>query len=64
MTHLRLDHRHDVGVAAADERLDRLLARHGPAGGRDRRDVDVDDEPLAVDQHPVAVEDDQGPRSG
>lgn len=48
-----------VRLALADEPLDHLLPGDRPSGGRDRRDVDVDRQPLAVDQNAVTVEDHQ-----
>src|SRR5436309_988004 len=56
---LRLDLRHHVRVGPAHEPLDHFCLGHRPAELREHGDVDPHGDALAVDQHAIAIEDDE-----
>jgi hypothetical protein len=58
---LSLDLPDHVLLRAADEALDHLGLGQRPAELGEHPDVDPHADPLAVDEHPVAVEDDEIP---
>jgi hypothetical protein len=61
--HRTPDHRRDigqgVGLRPPEVALDDLLPSDRPTQLADGPHVDLDGEPLAVDKHPIAIEDDQ-----
>src|SRR3954453_18507877 len=56
---MRLDLAHEVRLRAPHEPLDDLLLRERPPELAEHLDVEGDREALAVDEHAVAVEDDE-----